>query len=135
VDKLTLSALEATLQHYLKGEAVARVPVWRMIAAPLEELEVRAQRWTVELEGLGVQVSVQEGESTVGGGSLPGEVLPTWLVAVDVPSVEALARRLRLGEPAVVARVAEGRVLLDPRTVLPEEEGALLEALKEALRD
>ena len=74
-----------------------------------------------------------DGRSTVGGGSLPGETLPTKLVAVQVHSPDDLARRLRLGQPAVVGRIEEDRFLLDLRTVMPEQEGTLMERVKLAL--
>lgn len=128
VDKTTLAGLQATLLHYLKEEAVEKIPVWRMIAIPLEEIEERAQGWARRLKG-----EVIPGRSAVGGGSLPGQTLPTHLLALTVPSPQELARRLRMGEPAVVGRIEEGRYLLDPRTVLPEEDEALLEALAGSL--
>jgi L-seryl-tRNA(Ser) seleniumtransferase len=131
VDKVTLAGLQATLLHYLKGEAVEKVPVWRMIATPLEEIEERAQVWARRLEGL--KGEVIPGRSAVGGGSLPGQTLPTYLLALAVPSPQEVARRLRMGEPAVVGRIEEGRYLLDPRTVLPEEDEALLEAVEGSL--
>ncbi|MFQ5885870.1 MAG: L-seryl-tRNA(Sec) selenium transferase [Anaerolineae bacterium] len=131
VDKTTLAGLQATLLHYLKGEAVEKVPVWRMIATPLEEIEERARGWARRLEG--VEKEVIPGRSAVGGGSLPGQTLPTYLLALTVPSPQELARRLRMGEPAVVGRIEEGRYLLDPRTVLPEEDEALLKALEGSL--
>ena len=131
VDKTTLAGLQATLLHYLKGEAVEKVPVWRMIATPLEEIEERAKGWARRLEG--VKSEVIPGRSAVGGGSLPGQTLPTYLLALTVPSPQEVARRLRVGEPAVVGRIEEGRYLLDPRTVLPEEDEALLAAVKASI--
>jgi L-seryl-tRNA(Ser) seleniumtransferase len=128
-DKLCLAALQATLLHYLKDEAVQQVPVWRMIAAPLAEIERRARRWQRALRRAGLRVEVVDGRSTVGGGSLPGETLPTRLVAVSSDNPTALAAALREGEPPVLARVEEGRLVLDPRTVLMEEDQALLARL------
>lgn len=128
VDKITLAGLQATLLHYLKGEAVEKVPVWQMIATPLEDISERAQGWASRFKG-----EVIPGHSAVGGGSLPGQTLPTYLLALTVPSPQELARRLRLGEPAVVGRIEEEKYLLDPRTVLPEEDEALLEALEASL--
>ncbi|MDP2727170.1 MAG: L-seryl-tRNA(Sec) selenium transferase [Dehalococcoidia bacterium] len=136
IDKLSLAALLATLLHYLKGEAVEKVPVWRMISADLGELAARAQRWAAAVPGMG---RVVDGESTVGGGSLPGETLPTKLLSLAVSrgrgtsSVTSLARRLRTGHPPVVARIEKERLLLDPRTVLPEQDEALMEALATAI--
>ena len=77
----------------------------------------------------GLRVEVVDGRSTVGGGSLPGETLPTRLVAVSSDNPTALAAALREGEPPVLARVEEGRLVLDPRTVLMEEDQALLARL------
>jgi len=134
VDKATLAGLTATLLHYLRGEAETKVPVWRMLATPLEELERRARRWA---SALGPPAQAVPGRSAVGGGSLPGETLPTWLLAMPGEAfpggASALARRLRKGDPPVVARIEGEQVLLDPRTVLPEEEPALLRAVRQAL--
>ena len=133
VDKTTLAGLQATLLHYLKEEATERIPVWRMIAMPLAEIEERARSWARQLERAGARVTVTAGESTVGGGSLPGETLPTRLVAIQTPSPDDLARRLRLGEPPVVGRIERDQLLLDPRTVLPEQDEDLLRAVRAAL--
>jgi L-seryl-tRNA(Ser) seleniumtransferase len=130
VDKTTLAGLQATLLHYLEGKAPAKVPVWRMIAMPVESIEERAQDWASLLAEVGAEVSVVDGRSTVGGGSLPGETLPTRLVAIRVPSPDDLAHRLRLGQPAVVGRIEGDRFLLDPRTVMPGQEGTLIERVR-----
>ena len=129
-DKLCLAGLQATLMHYFKDEATERVPVWRMIAAPLAEVERRARRWQRRLRRAGLQVELADGRSTVGGGSLPGETLPTKLLALPAAEPDRLAAALRAGNPPVVARIEEGRLVLDPRTVAPEEEGALLERVQ-----
>jgi L-seryl-tRNA(Ser) seleniumtransferase len=128
-DKLCLSALSATLLHYLKDEAELQIPIWRMISASPEQLRTRAQDWA---RALG-QGQVLPGESTVGGGSLPGEMLPTFLFALDVKSPNSLLARLRLASPPIIARLENDLVLLDPRTVLPEQEDALLVGIKMAL--
>jgi len=134
VDKTTLAGLQATLLHYLQGEAVAKVPVWQMIAVPPDALKQRAERWAQVLRQAGAQATVTEGQSTVGGGSLPGETLPTWLVALEVASPDALAARLRAGDPPVISRIENDRLCLDPRTVFVAEEEALLQAVQAALR-
>ena len=138
MDKLTIAALEATLLHYAKGEAESQVPVWQMIAARPEQLETRARHWAASLGGLGFAVTVEEAESTVGGGSLPGEVLPTRLLALRQTaecrlSVAELAARLRKGQPPVIGRVERGALLLDPRTVLPGQDETLLRVVREAV--
>jgi len=129
VDKTTLAGLQATLLHYIKGEATREVPVWRMIAAPLEALAARAEAWAGRLADAGLQPEVIDGRSAVGGGSLPGETLPTRLVALREPSPEQLVTSLRRANPPVIARVEDGRLVLDPRTVQPEEEETLLEVV------
>ena len=134
IDKLSLAALTATLLHYLKGEALAKVPIWRMISASPEALETRAGGWQ-RIAGDGSQVV--QGLSTIGGGSLPGESLPTWLLSIGAEATpegaQGLAARLRGAETPVIARIEDDRVLLDPRTVLPSEEDYLLASLKSAL--
>lgn len=132
VDKLTLAGLQATLLHYLRGEAEREIPVWRMIATPLGELTARAQQWATRLSEMGIPASVTPAESAIGGGSLPGETLPTTAVILSPRSAEALGRALREGDPPVVARIAEDKVWLDPRTVFPEEEAELLAAVRAA---
>lgn len=125
-DKLALSALQATLEHYRRGEAVEQVPVWRMIALPPDAIRARAEAWAAAIPG-----AVIAARSTVGGGSLPGETLPTWVFAPHVPQPNAAAACLRQHRPPVIARVADDRLLLDPRTVLPEQDSLVLDALKE----
>jgi len=134
-DKLCLAGLQATLLHYLKDEATGQIPVWRMIAMPLAEIERRARRWRRVLHRNGVPAEIVDGRSTVGGGSLPGETLPTKLVALSVAHPDQLAAALRAADPPVVARIEEGRLVLDPRTVLKEEEEReLLRTIAEVLR-
>ena len=135
VDKTTLAGLQATLLHYVKGEAIREVPVWRMIATPREALAARAEAWAGRLAAAGLQPKVINGRSTVGGGSLPGETLPTRLVALQEPSPERLASSLRHADPPVIARVEDERLVLDPRTVQPEEEDTLLEIVIAAAQE
>jgi L-seryl-tRNA(Ser) seleniumtransferase len=124
-DKLCLAALTATLDHYRRGEATRKIPIWRMIATPLADLWAMAESWAVEVGG-----TVLAGESAVGGGSLPGATLPTALLALTVASPDEFAARLRKAETPIIARIAEGRVLFDPRTVLMGQEQALLDTIQ-----
>jgi L-seryl-tRNA(Ser) seleniumtransferase len=133
VDKVTLAGLAATLAHYERGEALRTVPVWQAIAQPLQALEERARGWLWALGEAGRSASVKESFSAVGGGSLPGVTLPTHVLAIATPEPDALAARLRRGDPAVVARIADGAVLLDPRTVRPGEDEGLLATVRAAL--
>jgi L-seryl-tRNA(Ser) seleniumtransferase len=128
-DKLCLAGLMATLDHYRRGEAVAKIPVWQMIARPLADLRATAERWALVTGG-----TVVEGESAVGGGSLPGETLPTVLLALDVPHLDAFAAQLRAANPPIIARIAANRLLFDPRTVLAGQEQMMLNTLVRLLK-
>jgi L-seryl-tRNA(Ser) seleniumtransferase len=134
VDKTTLAGLQATLRHYLLGEATEKVPVWRMISQDEAMLKKRSRTWVRKLKGLGVDAQVVSSRSAVGGGSLPGETLPTYLVALGAPSPDSVAARLRTGEPPVITRIEDDRVVLDPRTVLPEQEAVLMPLVVEAVQ-
>jgi L-seryl-tRNA(Ser) seleniumtransferase len=129
-DKTCLAGLTATLLHYLKDEAEREIPIWRMIALDQQQIKLRAQAWADELG----QGQVVPGESTVGGGSLPEEVLPTSLLALDVAHTDRFLGKLRRGQPPVIARTENDRILFDPRTVLPGQERALLAAIRKALK-
>lgn len=123
-DKLTLAALSATLMHYLKDEAIRKAPVWRMIVMPLNEIESRARLWAEAWKG-----EVVDGQSTVGGGSLPGEMLPTKLAALAAPSPTKFLAQLRGASTAIIARVEGDRVLFDPRTVRDDEVEVVLKVV------
>ena len=134
IDKIRLAGLAATLLHYLKGEATGKIPIWRMISASVEEIAQRAEVWA---EASGGSSQVVDGESMVGGGSLPGSTLPTRLVAIGEGKVKGkalaqrLARELRRNESfPVIGRISDDVLLLDPRSVLPEEDKIMIQALK-----
>jgi L-seryl-tRNA(Ser) seleniumtransferase len=137
VDKITLAALQATLLAYLEGKATSEIPVWRMISADVNTLARRAQKWRRALQSVpqlaNLPLSVVDSTSTIGGGSLPGQTLPTRALALTVPSIDALAANLRQAAPPVIARIDHQQLLLDPRTVLPEQDKALISALKNTL--
>jgi L-seryl-tRNA(Ser) seleniumtransferase len=130
VDKLTLAALDATLRAYLAGSAEREIPIWQMISATPEAIRGRATEWSTFLRNAGVAADVEEGESAVGGGSLPGETLPTWLLALVVPQPESIATALRGLSPAIVCRIQKDRLLFDPRTVLADQDNDLLQGLR-----
>ena len=131
VDKVTLAGLIATLAHHEKGEALREVPVWRAIAWSPEEVRARAEGWREALAVPGVEVV--EVRSAVGGGTLPGVTLPSFALALPPGDADAIAARLRSSDPPVVGRIEGGRVLLDPRTVLPGEDEAVLAAVRSSL--
>ncbi len=128
-DKLCLAGLAATLDHYRKGEALAHVPVWRMISRPLADIQQTATAWAEAVGG-----RVVAGESTVGGGSLPGATLPTALLALTVSHPDAYLAQLRAATVPIIARIADDRVLFDPRTVPPGQENVLLDTLRHLSR-
>ena len=136
IDKIRLAGLAATLLHYIKGEATSKIPVWQMISLPLAEIDRRAVEWA---KALGGAAKVVDGESMIGGGSLPGSTLPTRLVAL--PSgrgggrkgkniAQNLARRLRESSIPIIGRINDDVLLLDPRSVLPEEDEIVIQALR-----
>jgi L-seryl-tRNA(Ser) seleniumtransferase len=135
VDKLTYAALESTLLAYLRQDHDS-IPALRMMRMDVNELSIRASALVETLQAETLQATslrteIVAGESVIGGGSTPGASLPTVLVAVSAKglSAERLAARLRAAEPPVIARVEEGRVLLDLRTVFPEEDAAVTAVL------
>lgn len=138
IDKIRLAGLAATLRHYLKGEALEKIPVWRMIAMPLSDIERRAEKWVQALGGL---ARVVEAESVIGGGSLPGATLPTRAVAIGDRRKEGkssvvasrIAKLLREYEPAIIGRLEDDCLLLDPRTVLPEQDEVVIRALSDTV--
>jgi L-seryl-tRNA(Ser) seleniumtransferase len=134
---MTLAALGATLALYRDLEtAVAEVPVLRMLTLAADELARRA-RLLAEACPASLRPRLTPGESAVGGGAFPGAVLPTTLVSLDAGEMgpDGLALRLRVGDPAVIARVGDGRLLLDPRTLRQEDLAAVGVALTQALRE
>jgi L-seryl-tRNA(Ser) seleniumtransferase len=134
-DKVTLAAVAATLALYRAGLAAERVPVWRMISAPLDDLRARA---AVIATAIGPSTEVIAVDATVGGGSLPGEMLPSVAVAVGRDaspgrSVDRLLAALRAATPAVIGRASDDQALFDVRTVDPADDVALVAAIRAAL--
>jgi L-seryl-tRNA(Ser) seleniumtransferase len=127
-DKLTLAALGATLLHYVRGEAEYEVPVWKMISATPEGLYERAASIATRLGGRAAKT-----RSAVGGGSLPGQTQPSYAVALERDSADALAAALRHADPPVIARIEDNQVLLDLRAILPEQDALLERAVNSVL--
>jgi L-seryl-tRNA(Ser) seleniumtransferase len=138
LDKMTLAALETTLRIYLHEDlALSQVQVLRMLGTPLLELSRRAEALAIQLREVpGVAaVLVAEDEAFVGGGSLPDQALKTCVLEVEARTVSDtdLAYRLRTGTPAVVGRLRGGKLVLDVRTVFPQQEAELVEAVRQVL--
>lgn len=132
VDKMTYAALEATLMEYVRQNYDA-IPFVRMMRLPAEEVRKRAEAVRGKITAPGVMLEIVAGESLIGGGSAPTSTLPTFLLAVTARSLSAdeLAEQLRRNNPPIVARVEEGRVLLDLRTVFEGEDEVVVRALRE----
>ena len=133
-DKTCLAGLAATLRHYLQGDAESTIPVWRMIAATPDAIQQRAATLAALLQARGIALTVEPTIATIGGGALPGEHLASWSLALadldtDERDITDLGRRLRLGEPAVYGRIERHRLLLDLRTILPEDDRRLADAI------
>jgi L-seryl-tRNA(Ser) seleniumtransferase len=126
-DKMALAALVSTLDHYIKDEALQNVPVWKMISSDVDEIKGRAEAWHKALK----QGEVVSSRSMVGGGSLPGETLPTWVLALDVDHPNKMMDLLRKGIPPVIGRVEDDRVLFDPRTVDPDFDTEFIAVMKQ----
>lgn len=132
-DKLCLAALCATLDHYRRGEATRKIPVWQMISRPLDDIRATAENWRDALVAHISDLEVIDGQSTIGGGGLPGATLPTALLAVKVNAPDEFTARLRSLKLPIIARITNGRVLFDPRTVLAGQESDILDGLKSVL--
>ncbi len=130
VDKLTYAALESTLLAYVKHDYDA-IPALRMMHLSKDEIARRAEA-VAAIRSPGLTVETIDGESVIGGGAAPSAVLPTRLLAVtrEGLSADEISARLRAGDPPVIARVEEGRVLLDLRTVFPEQDKNVMAALR-----
>jgi L-seryl-tRNA(Ser) seleniumtransferase len=133
VDKLTYIALETTLAAWVRGTSSRDVPIARMIAMTPAQVAARAERVAAQLAGLPrVRVASCDGFSTIGGGSTPGSQLPTTLIALEGSewTADRLAARLRTGEPPIIARIDNDRVVLDLRTVKEEDDTTLIAAIR-----
>ena len=136
VDKLTLAALEATLESHRRGTPLQDIPALHMLSLSRDEIEVRAKNLTEILSqrppDSRLRIAIEEGKSAVGGGSGPATHPATVLISLQHASLSAdeIQRRLRLSSPPVIARISDGKVLIDLRTVAPEEEPELLEAIR-----
>jgi L-seryl-tRNA(Ser) seleniumtransferase len=133
VDKLTLSALEATLRLYLEpARALKEIPVLAMLTAPVKEIESRAASVAARLRASGIEAKVVESSASVGGGAFPTAAIPSRSIVLSCNPQDA-EKKLRLGEPAVIGRISEGNLLLDLRSVLPSEDDLLADAIMKSI--
>ena len=136
LDKMFLAGLESVLLYYLKGEATKKIPAWQMISTPLNSLQARAEKIIDALGKSNIRVAIQESQSTVGGGSLPGETLPTIVISVSSVdrsidlSAEQQARLFREQSSPIVGRIENDKFVLDLRTVFPHQDEMLISSIK-----
>jgi L-seryl-tRNA(Ser) seleniumtransferase len=130
-DKVVLAALAATLRLYRAGVAPAEIPIWRQIGTPISALERRARSLVGALATAVVRAAPTE--STIGGGSLPGQTLPSWSIVIEGASPQRLLAALRGGSPAVIGRIVDDRVVLDLRTVEPADDDRVAGAVRAAI--
>ena len=129
VDKLTLSALEATLRLYLEPErALKEIPVLAMLTTPVKEIDMRAESVAARVRAWGIEATVEGSSASVGGGAFPTTVIPSRAIVLSRNPQDA-EKKLRLGEPAVIGRIFEKNLLLDMRSVLPGEDDLLADAI------
>lgn len=132
VDKMTYAGLEATLIEYQRGQARKTIPVARMITEEPAHIEARARAVAEAIAGPAIGTAILDGASTIGGGSVPGSELPTRLLGITVAGTSArtLEARLRALDPPVIARIEDDLVVLDLRTVLPDQDQTLIDVLR-----
>ena len=131
IDKMSMAALSATMLHYIRDEPTEKVPIWRMISAPLDELSARASEWK---ESAGAGAEIVESRAAIGGGSLPGETIESVALRLDCDtlgkSAEEILASLRHSDEPIIGRIEDNDVLLDVRTVLQSQDKAVSSALK-----
>jgi len=130
-DKVILAALAATLRLYRAGTAQTEIPIWRQISISVDALERRARAIATSLGD--ERIRAQPSESTIGGGSLPGQTQPSWAVGIATRSPDRLLAALRRGTPSVICRIVDEVVVLDLRTVDREDDEAFADAVRAAI--
>ncbi len=132
LDKMFLAGLERILLYYLKGEAAKKIPVWQMIGTPGEVLQARAEKIKDKLKESGIEIVIKRSNSTIGGGSLPGESLSTVILSVDKPFIPAnqQAQLFREQSLPIIGRIEDQKFGLDLRTVFPHQDELLISAIK-----
>ena len=130
VDKITLIILQEILLSYLKGEAESKIPIWKMISCPLEKIAARSQNICQKLKKEDISAFTQEGQTAIGGGSLPGQTLPTKLVIIKPPCpVEIFSKKLRLYSPPLLGRKEKEYFVLDLRTIDPVADNLVIKII------
>ena len=131
VDKITLTILQEILLSYLKDEAITKIPVWKMISCPLDKIAIRSQNICQKLKKEDIPAFTKEGETAIGGGSLPGQTLPTKLIIIKPPCpVEIFSKELRLFSPPLLGRKEKEFFILDLRCINPSSDNLVIKIIK-----
>jgi len=124
--KFTISGLEETILLYLKNQAPEKISIWRMISQSAESIKARAEKTISQIKTSSAKVSVKPTSSYLGGGSLPGQILPSFAICFEtVLPLEDLSRRFRKARPPVIGRISQEQYILDLRTVFPQQDSIL----------
>ena len=130
VDKITLTILQEILLSYLKGKAVSKIPIWKMISCPLDKIAARSQSICQKLKEEDIPAYIKEGQTAVGGGSLPGQTLPTRLIIIKPPCpVEIFSKELRLFSSPLLGRIEKDFFILDPRCIDPSSDNLVIKII------
>ena len=130
VDKITLAILQEILLSYLKGEAITKIPIWKMISCPLEKIAIRSHNICQKLKKEDIPAFTKEGQTAIGGGSLPGQTLPTKLIIIKPPCpVEIFSKELRLFSPPLLGRKEKEFFILDPRCIDPSSDNLVIKII------
>ncbi len=131
MDKITLTILQEVLLNYLKDEAITKIPIWKMISCPLEKIAIRSQNIFQKLKKEDIPAFIKEGQTAIGGGSLPGQTLPTKLIIIKPPCpVEIFSKELRLFSPPLLGRKEKEYFVLDPRCIDPSSDNLIIKIIK-----
>jgi len=130
VGKITLTILQKILLSYLNGEAVNEIPIWKMISCPLDKIATRSQNICQKLKKEDIPAFTKEGQTAVGGGSLPGQTLPTRLIITKPPCpVEIFSKELRLFSSPLLGRIEKDFFILDPRCIDPSSDNLVIKII------
>jgi L-seryl-tRNA(Ser) seleniumtransferase len=130
VDKITLTILQEILLYYLKDEAVTKIPIWKMISCPLDKIATRSQNICQKLKKEDIPAFTKEGQTAIGGGSLPGQTLPTKLIIIKPPCpVETFSKELRSFSPPLLGRKEKEFFILDPRCIDPSSDNLVIKII------
>jgi L-seryl-tRNA(Ser) seleniumtransferase len=131
VDKMVIAGLENLILTYLKKEAFEKIPAWKMMKTSLDDLKSRAEELKKRLEDSKIRVAILQSKSTVGGGSLPGETLPTYVISFESEiAPDQLSEKFRNLSTPIIGRIENDKLTLDLRTIFPHQDETLVKSIK-----